>query len=72
MYLVDHFHPFGQILKGLLLGDVIDQHYSLGSSVVGRCDAVEPLLASRVPSETMHIRSLSKQGSVVHSIHMGL
>lgn len=50
LYLVNHFHPFGQIFKGLLLGDVIHEHYSLGASVVGWCDAVEPLLASSVPA----------------------
>lgn len=49
VYLVNHFHPFGQVFKGLLLCDVIHQHYSLGASVVGWCDAVEPLLTSGVP-----------------------
>lgn len=34
-YLVNHFHPFGQVVKGLQLGDVINQHNSLGTSVVG-------------------------------------
>lgn len=34
-YLVNHFHPFGQVVKGLQLGDVINQHDSLGTSVVG-------------------------------------
>jgi hypothetical protein len=67
MYLIYHFHPFGQVFKGLLLGDVIDQHYPLGPSVVGRCDAVEPLLASRVPAADIRMQSASRGVETVQS-----
>jgi len=41
--------PVLDIVKGLLVGDVVHQHNAHGSSVVGRGDGPEPLLAGGVP-----------------------
>lgn len=64
-YLVDHFHPLGQVIKRLQLCDVIHEHDSLGPSVVGWCNAVEPLLASSVP----YIQKVNKplQANLTHN-----
>ena len=41
--------PVLDVVKTLLIGDVIDQHDPHGPPVVGRGDGPEPLLACRVP-----------------------
>lgn len=34
-HLIDHLHPLGQVVEGLLLGDVVHEDDALGASVVG-------------------------------------
>ena len=38
------------VVEGLFVGDVIDEHDSHGPAVVGSGDGAEPLLASGVPN----------------------
>lgn len=48
-HLVDIPQPFGDALETLSVRYVVDQHYTHSTSIVGRCDRVEPLLAGGVP-----------------------
>lgn len=52
VYLIDIAQPFADVFKALGIGDIVDQHDTHGSSVVGGGDGVEPFLACCVPSET--------------------
>lgn len=55
VYLINIAQPFTDVFKALGIGDIVDQHDTHGSSVVGGGDGVEPFLARCVPSEThMH------------------
>lgn len=51
-YLVNIAQPFTDVFEALGIGDVVDQHDTHGSSVVGGGDGVEPFLARCVPTET--------------------
>ena len=42
-------NPILDEVEGLLIGNVIDQHDTQGTPVVGCCDCPKPLLAGRVP-----------------------
>ena len=50
IYLIYISNPFSDIVEGLGIGDVIDQHDAHGTSVVGSGDCVESLLPCRVPA----------------------
>lgn len=52
VYLIDIAQPFADVFKALGIGDIVDQHDTHGSSVVGGGDGVEPFLACCVPSQT--------------------
>lgn len=55
-YLINVAQPFTDVFEALGVGDVIDQHDTHGSSVVGGGDSVEPFLACCVPTDrNMHI-----------------
>lgn len=73
-YLVNIAQPFTDVLKALGVGDVIDQHDAHGSSVVGGGDGVEPLLARRVPAETVTLshsgRRLCPRGQMCKCRHL--
>lgn len=56
-YLINVAQPFTDVFEALGVGDVVDQHDTHGSSVVGGGDSVEPLLACCVPTDrNMHIQ----------------
>lgn len=52
LYLINIAQPFTDVFKALGIGDVIDQHYTHCSSVVGGGDRMEPFLTRCVPTET--------------------
>ena len=47
--LLDVPDPVLDVVKALLVGDVVDEHDAHGAAVVGRGDGAEPLLPRRVP-----------------------
>ena len=42
--------PVRDVLKGLFLGDIVDQKGSAGAPIVRRCDGSVPVLTRRVPN----------------------
>lgn len=47
--LVDFGHPHLHLLKGLAVGDVVDDDDAVGAAVVATCDRSEAILACSVP-----------------------
>lgn len=50
--------PFGYVVKGFGICDVIHKHYSHSSSVVWSCDGVETLLSSSIPDLQLDLLSV--------------
>lgn len=59
-YLVNVAQPFTDVFEALGIGDVVDQHDTHGSSVIGGGDGVESFLARCVPAETNTCRCSSE------------
>ena len=53
--LVNVPQPLGNVIKGLGIGDVVDEHDTHGATVVAGGDGVEPLLPSRVPDLKLYL-----------------
>ena len=53
--LLDLLEPGGDIVEGLLLGDVVDQDDPVRALVVGRGDRLEALLPGRVPDVQLEL-----------------
>ena len=59
-YLLAHFVvPMGNIIKGLSVGDVIDNDDAIGVSIVAIGDGPESLLSSSIPLTKIQITSTS-------------
>ena len=59
--------PLGDVVEGLGVGDVVDQHDAHRAAVVGRRDGVEPLLTGGVPNLKWKRDSIRRLDNLIYS-----
>ena len=59
--------PLGDVVEGVSVGDVVDQHDAHRAAVVGRRDGVEPLLTGGVPNLQWQRDSIRRLDNLIYS-----